>query len=348
MKRLITIGRSVISRKCGLRPKSLPLVVAWVTGRCNLHCQMCGQWRQKDFSNELSTEEWFMVIDSAYKLGAVHFTITGGEPFLRKDLLDITGRIRSYGMGCHVCTNGTLITEGIARNLNVNSISVSLDSSQEIVHNELRGSDCFSNARQAIINIKRHAPKVKVGINCLICKKNYAGLSDMVRMARELRVDRLNVMPIHTNLQHKGNPKEQYEGLLLEKDDLSMFEQEFSRYLKLSKQNAVSKEFLSGIPEYFRGNKKRHTCHAGYISCAITADGGVMPCDNMEPVANVRDMPLHEIWMSADFHKKRQEVISCQENCWDTTHANLNILISPISLLTNPSTIACSLRYHLN
>jgi MoaA/NifB/PqqE/SkfB family radical SAM enzyme len=161
-------------------------------------------------------------------------------------------------------------------------------------------------------------------------------------------VDRLNIQPIHTNLRHREKPHEAYSGLLLEKKDLPEFEREFSKFQRASKQKAISNSFLNGIPDYFHGKAKCQACHAGYISCAIDANGGVSACDDMPPVAYVRDMPLEKIWKSDEFHIQRRKVDRCHANCWDTTHANLNILLSPKTAIAEIGTLYSIVKYHLS
>jgi len=348
IKRSLHMAGTVLSSAAGLAPGSLPLIVAWVTDRCNLRCQMCNQW--KSSNPELTYQEWFSVIKSAKKLNTMHITLTGGEPFIRQDIYSIIKGANSQGISVHVCSNGTLLDQAAIDKLKAsppNSISISLDSCRPGIHDELRGVECFERAVSAI-RLAKTIPGLKVGINHLICKKNYRDLTGMVDLARKLGVDRLNVMPIHTNLQHRNKPKEEYSGLLMDKEDLPKFETEFRSFMqKSSKIQSTSKSYLKGIPKYFRGRAKRIACLAGHITCAVNAQGGVSPCDDMEPVANIRDMPLEKIWHSKKFHLARKNARACTAECWDTTHANLNLLLSPLHAIRELGAVMSSARYYI-
>jgi Fe-coproporphyrin III synthase len=338
---------SVLSRRIHMKPAGLPFIIAWVTARCNLRCSMCDEWKRKSYSAEMKTEDWYNVIGSARKLGTAVFTITGGEPFMRKDITDIIRAVRKNGIGCHVCTNGTLLTEPQVLKMKASppdTISVSIDGLSD-THNSLRGKECYNQAIQGIRNVKRHLP-TKVSINFILSKKNYSQLGQVLALSRQLGVGRFNVQPIHTNLRHRDKPLSEYEGLLIEKDDMLLFEAEFRRYMDEVGSRTSSRAYLKGIPAYLRGNSRRQTCHAGYISCAIDATGGVSVCDGMDAVANVRDMPLQKIWTSDAFHEQRKQVHACKSNCWDTTHANLNTLLSPKAIVNDLPALISSIRHH--
>src|SRR6476646_421392 len=120
---------------------SRPYVVSWnLTYRCNLACEHCyldaggtplvGTENFADRS-ELGTEECFRVIDEIAAFAPECVTIlTGGEPLLRRDILEIVQRAAERGLWVVVGTNGVSITENVARRLaesGARGLSLSLD-----------------------------------------------------------------------------------------------------------------------------------------------------------------------------------------------------------------------------
>jgi len=109
-------------------PFARPYVVSWnLTYRCNLACEHCyldaggaplvGTENFADRS-ELGTEECFRVIDEISAFAPECVTIlTGGEPLLRRDILEIVRRASERGLWVVVGTNGVSITENVARHL---------------------------------------------------------------------------------------------------------------------------------------------------------------------------------------------------------------------------------------
>ena len=129
-----------------------PYVVSWnLTYRCNLACEHCyldaggmplvGTENFADRS-ELGTEECFRVIDEIAAFAPECLTIlTGGEPLLRRDILEIVRRAAERGLWVVVGTNGVSITENLARRLaeaGARGLSLSLDALDPERHDRFR------------------------------------------------------------------------------------------------------------------------------------------------------------------------------------------------------------------
>ncbi len=91
------------------------------TARCNLHCAHCfinlppGDRRAR--MQELTGQEWRSLVDQIVDEGCLWLLLTGGEPFLRPDFLDIYTYARTKGLLITLFSNGTLLTPGIADHL---------------------------------------------------------------------------------------------------------------------------------------------------------------------------------------------------------------------------------------
>ena len=129
-----------------------PYVISWnLTYRCNLACEHCyldaggtplvGTENFADRS-ELGTEECFRVIDEIAAFAPECVTIlTGGEPLLRRDILEIVKRAAERGLWVVVGTNGVKITENVARRLadaGARGLSLSLDALDPDRHDRFR------------------------------------------------------------------------------------------------------------------------------------------------------------------------------------------------------------------
>ena len=129
-----------------------PYVVSWnLTYRCNLACEHCyldaggtplvGTENFADRS-ELGTEECFRVIDEIAAFAPECVTIlTGGEPLLRRDIIEIVRRAAERELWVVVGTNGVRITENVARRLaeaGARGLSLSLDALDPDRHDRFR------------------------------------------------------------------------------------------------------------------------------------------------------------------------------------------------------------------
>ncbi len=111
----LLLGRGIRDRKESELGIHLPnFLVISPTMRCNLRCRGCyaGQYSKED---ELPFEELDRIISESKELGMFFFTFSGGECFVRPDLLDLWGKHRDFFF--HVYTNGTLIDDRMAERL---------------------------------------------------------------------------------------------------------------------------------------------------------------------------------------------------------------------------------------
>ena len=133
-------------------PFDRPYVISWnLTYRCNLACEHCyldaggaPLVNTENFADrsELDTEECFAVIDDIAAFAPECLTIlTGGEPLLRRDILEIVRRASERGLWVVVGTNGVRITENVARRLGeagARGLSLSLDALDPDRHDRFR------------------------------------------------------------------------------------------------------------------------------------------------------------------------------------------------------------------
>ena len=84
-----------------------------LTYRCNNNCRHCWLWippNAPEAKNELTFDEIKGIVDEARKMGCRDWNISGGEPMLRSDFLEIFDYITSFSKAYSLNTNGTLIT----------------------------------------------------------------------------------------------------------------------------------------------------------------------------------------------------------------------------------------------
>jgi MoaA/NifB/PqqE/SkfB family radical SAM enzyme len=181
-------------------------VVYEATMRCNLHCEFCyvgdllnieGEWRQ-----ELPLD----VLQRAFPDQAgLRVNFTGGEIFMRKDILDVMALFGDKGYVCgYLTTNGTIITDeradalaALAERGFLKHISVSIDGPQDL-HDRARGvKGTFERTAAGLRRLqaaarRRHAP-LRVSINTTVAHETLEALDRMVDVAGELGVDAIGL-----------------------------------------------------------------------------------------------------------------------------------------------------------
>ena len=312
------------SRKSGELPSHLlqfsadkkPVVVWNMTRRCNLKCIHCySNSADIDYPDELTTEEGKKLIDDLAAFGSPVILFSGGEPLMRKDLLDLAQYARDKGMRAVISTNGTLITKDIAAKLQkvgLSYVGVSLDG-MEKTHDRFRGKKgAFAAAIEGIRNCREAG--IKVGIRFTVNKHNLADVKDMFKLLRKEKIERL----CFYHLVYTGRGSKLREEDLTHKEtrrliDLiatetkKMFDEGLTPeiltvdnhadgpylYLKMKKENPERAKEILELLEMNEGNS------SGVGIGCVSWDGEVYPDQfwRNQSLGNVRQRPFSEIWM---------------------------------------------------
>jgi MoaA/NifB/PqqE/SkfB family radical SAM enzyme len=204
--RLEADARRIMARGNG-QANRLPVGVVYEsTMRCNLHCEFCyvgsllnieGEWRQ-----ELPLE---MIKRAFPDQDGLQISLTGGEIFVRKDIISTLELFRDKGYVCgYLTTNGTSITEERAEALAslatrgfLKHISVSIDGPPE-VHDVARGAKgTFERTARGLKRLqdaaKRTGAPLRVSINTTVAAESIDALDQMGDIAGSLGVDAIGL-----------------------------------------------------------------------------------------------------------------------------------------------------------
>jgi len=128
-----------------------------VTNKCNLKCPYCYADSKKEENNnfELTIIEIEKIFEEVSQMGLEKIVITGGEPLLRKDIVDILKIAKKYAQ-VQLLTNGTVFNEEVLNEVvkYVDIIQFSIDSPNDIEHNAIRGKDTFSKTLNTVKYIR--------------------------------------------------------------------------------------------------------------------------------------------------------------------------------------------------
>jgi radical SAM protein with 4Fe4S-binding SPASM domain len=161
-----------------------PVVVWNVTRRCNLRCVHCyASSADRAYRGELTTEEALRVIDDLADFGVPVVLFSGGEPLMRHDLFELSGRVVERGMRAVLSTNGTLLTPGMIARVKEQGFSyvgVSLDGMRE-THDRFRRFAGAYDRSLAAIRAARDAG-VRVGVRYTITRHNQQDLPALLEL----------------------------------------------------------------------------------------------------------------------------------------------------------------------
>ena len=239
-----------------------------VTNRCNLDCAGCYSYEEgRDSCTDPLLSDLIHAIHELRSVGLRHLIISGGEPFLRKDLPDIVRAAKESGgiEKVTILSNGTRISKEMLSSLcsYVDCISVSFDGYSSSSPAYIRAKQRFNALVEAICLIRSEG--IQAHIIPTIHAKNISDLSDYVSLAEELGVSMnfsLFTCPASETLAH----------LVPSGEDLRLLGNQL-----LALGEGKSATALLDTPVGSNLSVKRY-CGAASSSLSIAADGTIYPC----------------------------------------------------------------------
>ncbi|MCP4149699.1 MAG: radical SAM protein [bacterium] len=273
---------------------------------CVRKCIYCNIERipAKD-SKPLSLERWEQLAEEVKQLGILSVSLTGGDPFINKNAIDIAGFFTSRGIHPFIATK-SLVTEEKAKQLadiGIKAMQVSIDAPNEEVVDFLTASN--GAFRQTVTTIKNlSAAGIRVSTNSVVTSYNALLIPELVRFLNKLGVKRMRISQYGrtSHAQHKDEfflPKE--TGLWLEKKLLEMSRKE---NLEIDAGFNYFKDFSTMTPRERKDSfEARALCSGGRWGVAVSSEGYVIPCDEMPTteeyiLGNLKHQSILEVWQS--------------------------------------------------
>lgn len=161
---------------------------------CNLQCKMCYVRKSRAEVNSLGgllpIEQWLDWAKQARDIGLLYPLLTGGEPFLRKDLPEILAKMKEMGLQPSINSNGTLIDEPMAKWLGTHKpvkINITLYGASEESYQNLCGDgNAYNRVRRAVDWLKQYGVPVK--FNTSITPDNVHDLENIMAYAHSVQV----------------------------------------------------------------------------------------------------------------------------------------------------------------
>ena len=302
-----------------------PLVAElFVTENCNLKCISCNCWRETT-RDELSTDEWFAVIDQLGAEGIIKANFTGGEPLLRADTPLLMRRAVEAGItDLHLNTNAILLDERrrtAVLDAGVRSFNVSVDGATAEMHDRLRGQDgAFETTVARIRDLVevRDRLGLRIRLNFTVMRDNVRHVPDIARLATELRVH------LYLNLATDTTFLFRAPGV----DDLSSVDEAELRTAMASLEQ-IARQDRRWLPRYsdLRYVRRHFTeriqrelpCAESQLKLMVHSRGEIGGCWAEDPHDNVRDIGVADVLESRgyrDEHEQffRKDCVGCGSN----------------------------------
>ncbi|MFA7468263.1 MAG: radical SAM protein [Desulfotomaculaceae bacterium] len=270
---------------------------------CNLRCIHCYQ-EGYDFK-DLDKDKVFQIAKSMdqvlSKWGKIgRISLTGGEPFIRQDLLEellnfFNQSNNIYWLG--ILTNGTLIDNDIVLRLKkfekLKEIQVSIDGSDDKNHDLVRGKGSFIKAINGIKKIKDSG--LGVSIMFTIHNMNKGEAINVINLANDLGVEAITIERI------TPMTKKDINDLYIKPDELKKIYSQIYKKKQELEQHSELKIRVSRPLWTLVDNNLGGFCPVGLTSLCIMHDGTVLPCRRLDiPLGNVLQEGLFKIWYTSE------------------------------------------------
>ena len=311
--------------------KNIPRLIFWeLTKRCNLTCAHCrAEAEDIDFSGELSSIKIKKIIDDISSRYSPILVLTGGEPLFRDDIFDIASYAAEKKIRTALATNGTLVTDEIAKKIReagIARVSISIDGSSAESHDNFRG---IPGAFEKSVNGARLLKKngVEFQFNMTVTKRNVDEIDDILSFAVSEDAAALHLfmlVPVGCGIK------------IAETDMISAEKYEEVLNWFYDRSREVNIEFKATCaPHYYRIIRQRakkegrtlsfetdgmaamtRGCLAGTGVCFISHRGEVQPCGYLPVSAgNVLNTPFPEIWEKSELFATLRDFNTLKGKC---------------------------------
>jgi pyrroloquinoline quinone biosynthesis protein E len=274
-------------------------LLAELTYRCPLHCPYCSNPLQLGrYRDELDTSAWQRLLTEAAQLGVIQVHFSGGEPIVRRDLVEIIRQARRLDLYSNLSTGATLADLAILealRDAGLDALQVSLLDSRPDGNDWLAGAASFEKKGQAIETAKRLG--FPLTLNVVLHRHNLDHIEEILDLACRWNVDRLEL----AHVQYVGWAFRNRAALLPGREQV---ERAAEAVAQARSRLSSRPEILHVLPDYFQNYPKACLHGWGRVFLTVAPDGAVLPCQTAREIPgltfpNIRDTSLEEIWYNA-------------------------------------------------
>jgi MoaA/NifB/PqqE/SkfB family radical SAM enzyme len=305
-----------------------------ITYRCQCRCRTCNIWKTEETEREeLALEEYRALFESDI-LGEVRsIQITGGEPFMRRDLPELVSTIHASLPDCTfwIPTNGMdpraveEATKEMLEDLKGKGVGVSVSvDGMERTHDVQRGvGGSFKKAMETLRRLsalRDEHPGLGLTVGMTLTPENYREASEVYTLARRFGADfsmrPVNFSEIYYRNMDERRPLDDVSGELLP------LIRKIARDTVKRKgiiHSAPTLRYMQGIVDYIRDpTHRRLPCAAGEDSFFLDPYGDVYPCIFVnEKMGNIREEQLRDLWWTDAASSTREQISrgDCP-GCW--------------------------------
>ncbi len=286
-----------------------------VTRRCNLRCGYCCVWRSEP-GRELSLKEIELLARNLRLSGLKSVVITGGEPLLREDIVEIIGTLKKEKLIVRLQTNGLLLDSELTErifNEGLDDIYISLDTLMPERFKLLSGSDEEDIHRRLMENLKMVsdvARRYGAGrfLLTVLTPLNCDEVDSLVKFANQWGY-LIGLYGIETAGSRAGEGEIRVSGEVfkMKKQERVLLSEAFRKALSFKRKSPCpifnSKRLLRDYIDFYSSSAElsmKWRCNAGRYYFVVLPEGKVSICNSVEPIEGYNYCNLPELYCNND------------------------------------------------
>lgn len=307
-----------------------PRLVAWeVTRSCNLNCVHCRASSDRSpYEGELGTERAKQILDEITLAGKPIIILTGGEPLLRDDVLELARYGTDLGLRMVMATNGTLLNYELVDEIKesgIKRLSISLDGENAEKHDAFRKVEgAFESSLRGISLLKEAG--VEFQVNTTITRHNAADVEKILDMVANLGAIAHHIFLLvptgrAKEMVNQEIDSQNYEKVLYwfygmrEKTPLQLKATCAPHYYRILRQEAHKKEEKINFETYGLDAVTRG-CLGGTGFCFISHEGIIQPCGYLElNCGDLKEASFDKLWKESKIFNELRDFSSYKGKC---------------------------------
>jgi len=283
----------------GVVTKKSPMYVQFALAKgCNIKCLMCSVVENRSHEKELTLSDIDVLAHNLDKMGVSMLILTGGEPFLRKDLSEVVRIFKKHHIESRLQTNGLLVTEENLQaviDAGVSEVTISLDTlniEKQDVINQKEGS-YFDILRALALFSKMFPIKGNMtGVNTVVSKSNIHEIPALIDFVTQIGFY-VSLIPAHLTDEETKHPDEDTSYLLRKGSEImeitdtehNAIDQAYEKIIQMKRDGYHvhnSNRFLRESPDFLKFKKVHWKCSSPDLYFSISPEGRFLPCVDLE------------------------------------------------------------------
>ncbi len=285
-----------------------------ITYRCNNACAHCYNGRPRNYP-ELTTEEWFKILDDLWMIGIPHIVFTGGEPTLREDLPELIRHAEANGQITGINTNGRKLKDKAYLQKLVDAgldhVQITFESHLPEIHDQMV---CHSGAWQETVEGLKNAlaSNLYVMTNTTMLTLNKAAIPETLEFLGKLGLKTIGLNALiysgHGATVGTGLSESELQPILETAQIITnKYHQRLIWYTPTQYCNFDPVQMGLGV----KG------CTAALYNMCVEPNGDVIPCQSYyQSLGNILTQPWDKIW-NHDLAVSLRERHQLPEKCND-------------------------------